>query len=132
MGPQLAKLLRPELQIPRECRRPVDEVHLIMEYPRGARWGASAQKQAPQANRFIVSHDVINSQLYGAELLTQVVDRARAQLLHCQWAARPGKPAGREMAGPFDCFVQPIAQFKRWSCCCTPRIGQYDQHYAHE
>jgi ADP-dependent glucokinase len=41
-----------------------DEVHLILEYPRGAQWG---HLTAPRANRFIAVHDETNSQLLALE-----------------------------------------------------------------
>jgi len=41
-----------------------DEVHLILEYPKGATWG---KLQSPRANRFIAVHDITNSKVTSLE-----------------------------------------------------------------
>ncbi|ELR12829.1 ADPdependent glucokinase [Acanthamoeba castellanii str. Neff] len=63
IGPRLAELLHPNIQhMGGEGTK--DEVHLILEYPRGAQWG---HLTAPRANRFIAVHDETNSQLLALE-----------------------------------------------------------------
>lgn len=52
-------------------RRPgEDEIHLIAEYPEGARFGAAV---APRANRFIAHSDTSNAELLAIDQLVQAV-----------------------------------------------------------
>ncbi|CAG5133393.1 unnamed protein product, partial [Candidula unifasciata] len=60
VGPQLENMMPTTVKIPVSCRIPQDEVHLIMEYKVGEKWGTSA---APVANRFITSHDESNAKI---------------------------------------------------------------------
>ena len=60
MGPKLQNLLPQSLNIPSASNIPVDEVHLIMEYQVGEKWGEST---APVATRFITSYDESNSKV---------------------------------------------------------------------
>ncbi|XP_026875753.2 ADP-dependent glucokinase isoform X4 [Electrophorus electricus] len=57
VGPKLHELLDEQIVVPPESLQETDEYHLILEYKAGEQWGLS---QAPQANRFIFSHDVSN------------------------------------------------------------------------
>ncbi|KAK3097938.1 hypothetical protein FSP39_014684 [Pinctada imbricata] len=58
VGPKLRDLLPQSLIIPEASNIPVDEIHLIMEYQVGEKWGDNT---APVATRFITSFDESNS-----------------------------------------------------------------------
>ncbi len=58
VGPLLKSLLNKKIIVPRLIEK--DEVHLILEYAANELF---EQLKAPTANRFIVSHDVYNSQM---------------------------------------------------------------------
>ncbi|XP_059174088.1 ADP-dependent glucokinase-like [Physella acuta] len=60
VGPLLESLMPKSVKIPDSCRIPRDEVHLIMEYKVGERWG---NLTSPVANRFITSHDESNAKI---------------------------------------------------------------------
>ena len=60
VGPKLKDLLNASIQVPVSCQTPNDEVHLILEY--NAR-ETFENVQAPNANRYIISHDVYNSRM---------------------------------------------------------------------
>jgi ADP-dependent glucokinase len=54
-----------------------DQVHLIMEYARGAHaviGGGGERIVAPRANRFIASHDVSNMRLYGVDEMLRRIE----------------------------------------------------------
>lgn len=70
VGPQLKKLLNPQLFIPKESLTIQDEVHVIMEYPSNEVWGKIS---SPCANRVIHSHDVSNSQLSFLEPFNETI-----------------------------------------------------------
>lgn len=59
VGPGLQKLLPKSIKVPLESLVAQDEVHLIMEYKVGDRWGSDV---TPVASRFITSHDESNAQ----------------------------------------------------------------------
>ncbi|XP_013090269.2 ADP-dependent glucokinase-like isoform X1 [Biomphalaria glabrata] len=60
VGPLLESLMPKSIKIPESCHIPKDEIHLIMEYKIGEKWG---NLSAPVANRFITSHDESNSKV---------------------------------------------------------------------
>uniref|UniRef100_A0A0B7BIV7 ADP-dependent glucokinase n=1 Tax=Arion vulgaris TaxID=1028688 RepID=A0A0B7BIV7_9EUPU len=60
VGPILENLMPKSVKIPKSSRIPQDEVHLIMEYKVGEKWGSTS---APVANRFITSHDISNAKI---------------------------------------------------------------------
>ena len=60
VGKKLRGFLDKNVNVPASSLQEEDEVHLIMEYSRGEKWGENA---ASCANRFIFSHDVANSEL---------------------------------------------------------------------
>lgn len=59
-GPHIRGLLPPTVTVPDVFRDDNDEYHIIMEYQKGDAWGTLL---APQANRFIFSHDKANAEL---------------------------------------------------------------------
>ncbi|XP_070577567.1 ADP-dependent glucokinase-like [Ptychodera flava] len=63
MSDKLMSELKEEVQVTGSIL-PVDDVHLIMEYKSGERWG---KYTAPRANRFIVHSDVSNPMLESLE-----------------------------------------------------------------
>jgi ADP-dependent phosphofructokinase/glucokinase len=60
VGPRLQKLLNPSIAVPKESLTESDEVHLIMEYQAGEKWGKDT---ATLANRFITSYDEANGKM---------------------------------------------------------------------
>ncbi|XP_072528367.1 ADP-dependent glucokinase isoform X2 [Salminus brasiliensis] len=60
VGPKLHELLDEQIIVPPESLQETDEYHLILEYKAGEQWGLT---RAPQANRFIFSHDVSNGEM---------------------------------------------------------------------
>lgn len=60
VGPKLKELLHPDIDVPPESMVEEDEVHLILEYALGEKWG---DYTAPRANRFIFSYDRTNAEL---------------------------------------------------------------------
>ncbi len=67
IGTRLASLLDPKIKLqahPSGAAWKDDEVHLILEYKKGARWGSLV---APRANRLILVHDVTNSRVLALE-----------------------------------------------------------------
>ena len=64
IGSSLRKLLHPRMATPTFSSQSQDEVHMILEYPRGEEWGAVS---ASCANRVIYSHDVTNSKMTALE-----------------------------------------------------------------
>ncbi|KAL7867741.1 hypothetical protein SRHO_G00091250 [Serrasalmus rhombeus] len=60
VGPKLHELLDEQIIVPPESLQETDEYHLILEYKAGEQWGST---RAPQANRFIFSHDVSNGEM---------------------------------------------------------------------
>eukprot|EP00039_Didymoeca_costata_P002566 m.61086 g.61086 ORF g.61086 m.61086 type:complete len:499 (+) comp11376_c0_seq2:126-1622(+) len=64
VGPTLKTLLHPGIDVPEECNVEKDEVHLILEFRYGEKWGPYT---APRANRFIFSYDRTNAELRPAD-----------------------------------------------------------------
>jgi ADP-dependent glucokinase len=60
IGPKLKQLLNKNIRTPSSSLIENDEVHLILEYDSSEVFESA---QAPNANRFIVSHDVYNSRM---------------------------------------------------------------------
>ncbi|XP_018621182.1 ADP-dependent glucokinase isoform X1 [Scleropages formosus] len=60
VGPKLHELLDDQIVVPPASLQETDEFHLILEYKAGEQWGSA---RAPQANRFIFSHDVANGKM---------------------------------------------------------------------
>lgn len=67
VGSTLASLLHPDVIVTKDTKKEQvnDEVHLIMEYARGAAWGGHT---SPRANRFIITRDETNARLQPLEL----------------------------------------------------------------
>ncbi len=64
VGPTLKGLLHKDILTPSLSSSSVDEVHMILEYPKGGTWG---KVTASCANRVIFSHDLSNSRLVALE-----------------------------------------------------------------
>ena len=64
IGPKLKNLLDQSIIVPDETLANQDEVHLIMEYKVGDKWGDSS---APVATRFITSFDEANGKATSLE-----------------------------------------------------------------
>lgn len=60
IGPKLKELLDVSIKIPETCFIEKDQIHLIMEYNDN---DVFEDIKTPHSNRFIVSHDTINSRL---------------------------------------------------------------------
>ncbi|KAI5614866.1 ADP-dependent glucokinase precursor [Silurus asotus] len=60
IGPKLHELLDEQIVVPPQSLQEADEYHLILEYKAGEQWGST---KAPQASRFIFSHDVSNGEM---------------------------------------------------------------------
>jgi ADP-dependent glucokinase len=60
VGPKLKALLHPDIEVPEEHLVETDEIHLILEYSLGEKWGDFTAKRA---NRFIFSHDRTNAEI---------------------------------------------------------------------
>jgi ADP-dependent glucokinase len=71
VGPKLKDLLHPSVKVPSDCATESDEVHLILEYHAKESFEGSV---SPQANRFIVSHDIYNSKM---EMLSEFFNFTR-------------------------------------------------------
>lgn len=72
IGPDAAALLPPEVRLLSPTAA-ADEVHLILEYSEGARYGDVA---APRANRFIITADEANASV---DALVATIAQARAK-----------------------------------------------------
>eukprot|EP00743_Colponemidia_sp_Colp-15_P002790 GILK01003019.1.p1 GENE.GILK01003019.1~~GILK01003019.1.p1 ORF type:complete len:483 (+),score=90.59 GILK01003019.1:40-1449(+) len=70
VGPRLQRHLHPSITLAEKTLADNDEVHLIMEYQVGHRWGPTV---APRANRFIVTRDEANGKVLGAEAFHDAV-----------------------------------------------------------
>ncbi|XP_028814226.1 ADP-dependent glucokinase isoform X3 [Denticeps clupeoides] len=77
-GPKLHELLDDQIVVPPESLQETDEFHLILEYKAGERWGAT---QAPQANRFIFSHDVSNGGMRTLEMFIASLEEFQPDLV---------------------------------------------------
>lgn len=105
VGPKLHELLDEQIVVPPESLQELDEFHLILEYkagkdpnslqlPRrllalftahpcsnhfpGEEWGPT---RAPQANRFIFSHDVSNGEMSSLETFVASLDEFEPELV---------------------------------------------------
>lgn len=71
VGPKLHELLDERIVVPPESLQETDQYHLILEYQTGEQWGSVV---APQANRFIFSHDEANGQMWFLESLVDSLE----------------------------------------------------------
>ena len=78
VGSRLKNYLHPRIVTPPSTQSVEEEVHIIMEYPKGATWG---NVTAVCANRVIISHDVANSQLQPLEVFEQAVTSYQPDLV---------------------------------------------------
>ncbi|XP_035663245.1 ADP-dependent glucokinase-like [Branchiostoma floridae] len=78
MGPQAMKLLSSDIQVPRDCIRAQDEVHLILEFGRGETWG---DVEAAVATRFIFSNDISNARMEPLEAFFGQLEQFRPDLV---------------------------------------------------
>ncbi|XP_017292527.1 ADP-dependent glucokinase isoform X1 [Kryptolebias marmoratus] len=78
IGPKLHELLDEQIVVPPESLQETDEFHLILEYKAGERWGST---RAPQANRFIFSHDVSNGEMSSLETFVESLDEFQPDLV---------------------------------------------------
>lgn len=78
VGPKLHELLDEKIVVPPESLQETDEIHLILEYQTGEVWGSIV---APQANRFIFSHDEANARMRFTESLVQSLDQFEPELM---------------------------------------------------
>ncbi|KAL1248121.1 hypothetical protein QQF64_023497 [Cirrhinus molitorella] len=78
VGPKLHDMLDEQIVVPPESLQETDEFHLILEYKSGEQWGSS---RAPQANRFILSHDVSNGEMSTLETFIASLDEFQPDLV---------------------------------------------------
>ncbi|XP_044048687.1 ADP-dependent glucokinase isoform X1 [Siniperca chuatsi] len=78
VGPKLHEMLDEQIVVPPESLQEMDEFHLILEYKAGEQWGAT---QAPQANRFIFSHDVSNGEMSSLETFVASLEEFQPDLV---------------------------------------------------
>uniref|UniRef100_A0A1A8IRV2 ADP-dependent glucokinase n=2 Tax=Nothobranchius kuhntae TaxID=321403 RepID=A0A1A8IRV2_NOTKU len=78
VGPKLHELLDEQIVVPPGSLQETDEFHLILEYKAGERWGST---QAPQANRFIFSHDVSNGGMSSLEMFVASLEEFQPELV---------------------------------------------------
>ncbi|XP_073329011.1 ADP-dependent glucokinase isoform X1 [Pagrus major] len=78
VGPKLHEMLDEQIVVPPESLQETDEYHLILEYKAGEQWGSI---QAPQANRFIFSHDVSNGAMSSLETFVASLDEFEPDLV---------------------------------------------------
>ncbi|XP_059191652.1 ADP-dependent glucokinase isoform X2 [Centropristis striata] len=78
VGPKLHELLDEQIVVPPESLQETDEFHLILEYKAGEQWGST---QAPQANRFIFSHDVSNGAMSSLETFVASLEEFEPELV---------------------------------------------------
>ncbi|XP_028679764.1 ADP-dependent glucokinase isoform X1 [Erpetoichthys calabaricus] len=78
VGPKLHELLDEQILVPPESLQETDEYHLILEYKSGEKWGSS---QAPNANRFIFSHDVSNGEMNVLETFVASLEEFKPELV---------------------------------------------------
>ncbi|XP_042198960.1 ADP-dependent glucokinase isoform X2 [Callorhinchus milii] len=78
VGPKLHELLDDRIIVPPESLQEVDEYHLILEYQAGESWG---EIKAPQANRFIFSHDVSNNEMNMMEAFVGSLEEFNPELI---------------------------------------------------
>ncbi|XP_038602332.1 ADP-dependent glucokinase isoform X2 [Tachyglossus aculeatus] len=78
VGPKLHELLDDNVFVPPESMQEVDEFHLILEYQAAEQWG---QLSAPNANRFIFSHDLSNGAMNMLEVFVSSLDEFQPDLV---------------------------------------------------
>ncbi|XP_071964756.1 ADP-dependent glucokinase-like [Antedon mediterranea] len=78
VGPIAEKMFADSIQVPNGVKVQNDEVHLIMEYARGEKWGEDV---APLATRFITSNDIANANLIGINMFVKSVTEFQPQLI---------------------------------------------------
>ncbi|XP_043838385.1 ADP-dependent glucokinase isoform X2 [Dromiciops gliroides] len=78
VGPKLHQLLDDNIVVPPESMQEVDEFHLILEYQAGEQWG---QLTAPNANRFIFSHDLSNGAMNMLEVFVSSLEEFQPDLV---------------------------------------------------
>uniref|UniRef100_K7FGP5 ADP dependent glucokinase n=1 Tax=Pelodiscus sinensis TaxID=13735 RepID=K7FGP5_PELSI len=78
VGPKLHELLDDNVIVPPESMQETDEFHLILEYQAGEEWG---QMKAPNANRFIFSHDLSNGAMNMLEVFVSSLDEFQPDLV---------------------------------------------------
>ncbi|XP_025050700.1 ADP-dependent glucokinase [Alligator sinensis] len=78
VGPKLHELLDDNVIVPPESMQETDEFHLILEYQAGEEWG---QTRAPNANRFIFSHDLSNGAMNMLEVFVASLDEFQPDLV---------------------------------------------------
>ncbi|XP_034005095.1 ADP-dependent glucokinase isoform X2 [Trematomus bernacchii] len=78
IGPKLHEMLDEQIMVPPGSIQETDEYHLILEYKAGEQWGST---QAPQANRFIFSHDVSNGEMSSLETFVESLEEFDPELV---------------------------------------------------
>ncbi|XP_018531381.1 ADP-dependent glucokinase isoform X1 [Lates calcarifer] len=78
VGPKLHEMLDEQIVVPPDSLQETDEFHLILEYKAGEQWGST---QAPQANRFIFSHDVSNGEMSSLETFVASLEEFQPDLV---------------------------------------------------
>ncbi|XP_071369542.1 ADP-dependent glucokinase isoform X2 [Centroberyx affinis] len=78
VGPKLHEMLDEQIVVPPDSLQETDEYHLILEYKAGEQWGST---QAPQANRFIFSHDVSNGEMSSLETFVASLEEFQPDLV---------------------------------------------------
>ncbi|KAJ8417146.1 hypothetical protein AAFF_G00283730 [Aldrovandia affinis] len=78
VGPKLHEMLDDQIVVPPESLQLTDEFHLILEYKAGEQWGPT---RAPQANRFIFSHDVANGEMSMLETFVASLEEFQPDLV---------------------------------------------------
>ena len=78
IGPTLRSLLDDRIATPTFTTDSQDEIHMILEYAKGQRWG---EVTAPCANRVIFSHDVSNSKLVALESFQESLEQFKPELI---------------------------------------------------
>lgn len=78
IGSTLRDLLHPQIHTPTFTPDSQDEVHLIMEYPKGQWWG---EITSTCANRVIMSHDVSNAKMVALEEFQKNLNSFRPDLV---------------------------------------------------
>ena len=78
IGPKLRNLLDERIATPTFTTDSQDEIHMILEYAKGQRWG---EVTAPCANRVIFSHDVSNAKLVALESFQESLEHFNPELI---------------------------------------------------
>ena len=78
IGPKLRSLLDERIVTPTFTRDSQDEIHMILEYAKGQRWG---EVTAPCANRVIFSHDISNAKLIALESFQESLTQFKPDLI---------------------------------------------------